>query len=77
MVHHFKLCMQNYVPLCTISQLLVHGEPFGSLVQNNAIGFFLMKAYNPSSPMVSHRRRLVTVLTQVTFVFPDTASASS
>ena len=43
MVHHFKLCMQNYAPLCTIPQLLVHGEPFGSLVQNNAIGFFLMR----------------------------------
>ena len=42
MMHHFILCMQDYVPLCTIPQLSVHGEPFGSLVQNNAIGFFLM-----------------------------------
>ena len=47
MMHHFILCMQDYVPLCTIPQLLVHGEPFGSLVQNNAIGFFLMPSLQP------------------------------
>ena len=39
MMHHFKLCMQNYAPLCTIPQLLVH---WCKIVQNNAIGFFLM-----------------------------------
>jgi hypothetical protein len=42
MQHHFKLTMQNFAPFGTIPSHLVHGEPFGSLVQNNQFGFFLM-----------------------------------
>ena len=61
-MHHFKLCMQNYAPLCTILQLLVHGEPFGSLVQNNAIGFFLMLLTHGQPYCTVYKDRVDTII---------------
>jgi hypothetical protein len=47
MQHHFNLTMQNSAPFGTIPSHLVHGEPFGSLVQNNQFGFFLICQLHP------------------------------
>jgi hypothetical protein len=55
MQHHFKLTVQNFAPFGTIPSHLVHGEPFGSLVQNFQFGFFLMMLYNKLDTLIKNK----------------------